>query len=493
MNPPDHPTYQIAQRFADRMLEVGRGEVDGEATPLFAGVIDVGRGRPVTAMTAAPPAIRVADFNWCGNNMMHDIPLLEVLGALTTLSGEPKYAQAADDALRYYARHCPPPETGLFPWGEHAQWSFADKTTLPCGFTHGLAHYLQNNWIIHDHLRFAPKWFWEGIWKHEPDTVVNFARGLNGHIVNPRTFEHNRHGALTKSWWRDPDNPDNGPGKDFARHAGFFIYENLFAYAKAGHDDLLDWARRKLKWHLDSRFENGLIRGCVRTPGYEGEGQHDSLALCVDDAAELLDDGTAKAEFKGYAQELLEAWVGSRATRPLPVPEHGGDPRMWLDGYVAKAPIKLVPANRYHDIHMRTGCPWHAEAVVGCARWLAANLLDPPERVPVLARRFRAFMDLALSAYAIDGDTAHLALARRVADLAERDLWRNDLMLGHSQQCWLWNLGNGEYRQDPWTEPNTPGFYHSVTGTAGLVRCMLRLALLETGHQDILGIDPHWR
>ena len=116
-----HPTFQLVERFVNRILDVGRGEVDGEPCPLFAGVVDVDTGRVLTAMTAAPPAIRVADFNWCGNNMMHDILLLEVLDALTPLTGDARYAQATDDALRYYANHCPHPETGLFPWGEHAQ------------------------------------------------------------------------------------------------------------------------------------------------------------------------------------------------------------------------------------------------------------------------------------------------------------------------------------------------------------------------------------
>ncbi|MFW6038921.1 MAG: hypothetical protein ACOC9P_00410 [bacterium] len=491
-----HPMFELVQRFADRMLAVGRGHVNDEQSPLFAGVIDVGTAQPQTAMTAPPPGIRVGDFNWCGNNMMHDVPLLEILNTLTQLTDDDQYAQAADDALAYYGKHCPHPESGLFPWGEHAQWSFADRKPLPCSFTHGLAHFLENNYMIHDHLRFAPGWFWEGIWKHTPDAVVNFARGLDHHIVNRKTHEHNRHGAMTSKWWRDPDNPDNGPGKDFARHSGFFIYDCLFAYAKSGKRDLLDWARRRLKWHYDQRLDNGLVRGCVRTPAYQQENQHDSLALCVDDAAKLLEADEAGVKFAAYARELFDTCATVRPTQPLPTPDKSGepkDPRIWLDGYMAKPPFKLVPANAYHDIHTRTGIQWYADAVVETSAWLAAHLPDPPAGVPVLARRFRLFMEIGLSAYAISGDRAHLQFARRIAELAERDLWRNDLLLGHSNQCWVWRTSNGEYHQNPWTEPNTPGFYHSVTGTASLARCILRLALFDQEHEDVLGIDPHWR
>src|SRR5262249_37166452 len=163
----------------------------------------------------------------------------------------------------------------------HAQWSFADRGILPCGFTDGMHTFRTMGSIVHDHLRFAPLWFWERMWAAGSDAVVKFAKGLNGHIVDVKTFEHNRHAALAGPWWRDPHNPTFDKGADFARHSGFFIFDCAFAYKRSGDRSLLDWARGKLQWHLNSRHPNGLIRGCVRTPEYETVGQHDSLALSV--------------------------------------------------------------------------------------------------------------------------------------------------------------------------------------------------------------------
>ncbi len=39
-------------------------------------------------------------------------------------TGEAKYGRAADAALEFFALHGAAPESGLFAWGEHAQYDF---------------------------------------------------------------------------------------------------------------------------------------------------------------------------------------------------------------------------------------------------------------------------------------------------------------------------------------------------------------------------------
>ena len=238
----DNHWFKLAKTHLDSMLEFGRGK----DSPLFGGVIDIGRRKVQTALTPPPPGIRISDFNWCGNNLMHDVPLLEVMSLLGKLTGDAKYEQALGEMFTFYGQRCPLPETGLFPWGEHAQWSFADQGIVPCSFTNGLANFRRDGSIIHDHLRFAPGWFWQRMWNENPSAVVNFAKGLNGHIVDNKTFEHNRHAVICGAWWRDPNNPTFDKGADFARHSGFYIFDCLFAYKHSGDESLFEWARKKL-------------------------------------------------------------------------------------------------------------------------------------------------------------------------------------------------------------------------------------------------------
>ena len=498
----DNKYFQAVRKHADSMLECGRDDCGDSPSPLFAGTVDVGKREISVSTVVPPPGIRESDFNWCGNNLMHDIPFLEALNALTQVTGDERYAGAVDEVFAFYGANCPYPGTGLFPWGEHAQWSFPDRRTLPCHFSYGVSHLVDDNYISHDHLRFATEWFWEAMWKHHPDAVVRFAHGLNGHIVNEETFEHNRHAALTENWWRDPKNPDDGPGKDFARHSGHYIFDCVFAFKKSGDRSLLEWSRRKLDWHLNRRLPNGLIRGCARTPGEEKEGQHDSLALCVADAADLLGSDTPEGrELADLAAELFDAKTKEVADRPAPSMTGEAHPTVWLGGYFRKPGATTGPKSTAgmtggsygHMLYERTKLEWYADSILESARWAIENVPPPLSHVPVMARSFSGKLDSAMTAYAISGDEFFLKGAAKFADWSIEELFRNDLFMGASNMRIFRSGTNSEYHLDEWAEPNTPGLYYSVSGTPLLVRNLLRLALLLEGEEDILGIDRHSR
>jgi hypothetical protein len=486
--------FGIVRRHIDSMLEFGRAP----ECPLFGGVIDAGKRRVSVALTPPPPGIRVTDFNWCGNNLMHDMPLLEVMIALTRLTGEARYEAAVGEMLAWYARQCPEPQNGLFPWGEHAQWSFADRGILPCTFTDGLRSFRKEGHVVHDHLRFAPAWFWERMWAAGPEAVLRFARGLNGHIVDAKTFEHNRHAALAGKWWRDPHKPSLDAGHDHARHSGFYIVDCACAFKHSGDRSLLEWAHRKLEWHLRNRLPGGIVRGCVRTPQHEEEGQHDSLALSVADAADALGRETPEGRaFAAQADELLDARRRQRRGADPELPDCPGDPRLWLNGYSRK---KLLPEGRLDSgnilamVHARTGIPWYADQLAALGNWCAQHLPDPPANVPLLPRAFHQHIELLLLAHRQGGDGRLLAAAERVAEHAARRLWTGELLLGVSDVRFYGSGTNYEYFCDPWaTDASTAGLYHSVTGTPLLARTLLQLALAQEGAPDILGIDPHRR
>jgi len=54
--------------------------------------------------------------------------LYQLLYQLTTVTGQPRYAAAADAALTFFLASTVAPESGLLPWGAHAQWDFRRDT-----------------------------------------------------------------------------------------------------------------------------------------------------------------------------------------------------------------------------------------------------------------------------------------------------------------------------------------------------------------------------
>jgi len=285
-------------------------------------------------------------------------------------------------------------------------------------------------------------------------------------------------------------------GKDFARHSGFFIYDAVFAYAKSGESDLLGWALERMNYHLEKRLPNGLVRGCIRSPQWEHEGQHDALTLCVRDAADLLGDRPEGKPFMDAAGELLEACRKVRPQQPLYTPEEPTGPihpSIWVEGYFNKFPLRMRPASMMRQMHERSGCSWYLDSMVESARWSARHLPPPPSGVPVVARRYHTLLENALEGYLATGDQELMDHAGQIAEWAVRDLYRNGLFLGTSNMRFIWKRANGEVYMDPWTEPNTPGFYTSVTGTPLLVRTLLRLALVQEGEGERLQADPYRR
>lgn len=473
----ENPFFQCVRAHADFMLEHGRDSLGDPPAPLFAAVIDVHLLKQVPWQVDHPPGVRPGDVSWSGNNLMHDIPFLEALRALTRLTGESRYEDAADEELEFYGHNCPHPATGLFPWGEHAEWRFTTKS--PAANSTVL---WDPDLIIHDHLHFAPEWFWGRLWEESPEAVIAFARGLDGHIVNRETFEHCRHAPIQRH--RNLTEPKASAGTDFARHAGFYIFDCLYAYKHSRDEGLLEWARRKLAWHTDRRHPNGIIPGCARTEQEAGEGQHDKLALCVLDAGTMVgEDTVAGREFADVGRELLAARA-ALDQRSSPVPEQPAEICAWGWAYSASTPSCYHTGLLHKQLYDRTGIQWYADSVVEQAR-LCAKAAPPPERFPTIAWDFWGNMALPLAAYVLSGDETLLKRAATVGQWALQKLVRKDVIMGASN---MQHVLGGYYAGS-----ERPGFYYSCTGTPSLVRGLLRLALLQEGQEDVLGTDTHFR
>ena len=95
--------------FADNVLKYGRDTYGPKHTPLFVDGLNIHTHEPVKWI--APNGDR-----WILSNLASQQNLFRVLDSLTTITGDPKYRQAAVEAIEYAFENLRHPN-GLFYWG----------------------------------------------------------------------------------------------------------------------------------------------------------------------------------------------------------------------------------------------------------------------------------------------------------------------------------------------------------------------------------------
>lgn len=202
----------LARAYAEAMIAKGRDTCGPESTPLFAAALDRRTMKLGTAAQfGAIPGVREHDRMLGGANPQHDMELYELLYDLTRLTGDRRYAAAADQALGHFFNHCQSPATGLMAWGEHIYWDFTKETAA---------------WVRHDEHEVMGEWpFWDTCYRLAPDASWRFALGLWDHqVADKRTGDFSRHALYSR--------PAPGSGSDFPRYAGQMIATWADAYAR---------------------------------------------------------------------------------------------------------------------------------------------------------------------------------------------------------------------------------------------------------------------
>jgi hypothetical protein len=207
----------IARGYADAMIDHSRENLPDPKLPLFPIVLTrdtytIPQGKVGNLVTARVPQ----EFKTIANPH-HDLNLYQLFYALTTLTGEPRYAAEADRVLGYFLMHCQEPKYGFFCWGEHLGWDVVHNA--PGGFPPEE----RNQYMVHEFYR--PWVFWEKSFALAPDACQRFARTVWRHQINHQgSLSFSRHAMIAKG-----DNPSRR-GLDFPRHAGFYIDTWAAAY-----------------------------------------------------------------------------------------------------------------------------------------------------------------------------------------------------------------------------------------------------------------------
>jgi hypothetical protein len=154
-----------------------------------------------------------------GSNLQMDQNLLRLLYFLKGLSGEDRYPQASDAALKWLLSSAQSVQTGLLPWGRHLSWDVMSDEVVSAA--EEPLHEFSRPWLL-----------WEDCFRLAPNESKRFALALwIHHVINQKTgelrpaadFEHG--GARTET---------TSP-----RHAGFYIRTWAEAYAHTNDETFL--------------------------------------------------------------------------------------------------------------------------------------------------------------------------------------------------------------------------------------------------------------
>lgn len=223
--PPD--LIGVVRKYADAMIDLSRSKLPEPKLPLFPIVLtrntyEIPPGKVGNLVTARVPQ----EFKNIANPH-HDLNLYQVLYALSTLTGEKKYAAEADRVLGYYLKNCQEPKYGFFCWGEHLGWDVLQNA--PGGFPAGDP----KNGEIHEFYR--PWIYWEKSFDMAPEQCLRFARALWDHQLDHKgTISFSRHAMIAS-----PGGASRR-GKEFPRHGGFYIATWAAAYRRTSDPQMME-------------------------------------------------------------------------------------------------------------------------------------------------------------------------------------------------------------------------------------------------------------
>lgn len=215
----------VVRGYADAMIEHGRDTYGPQKSGLLLSALDRMTLKPLAVRPAAPGGIRRGDRPgraWSamnGANPQLDQNLLRVFYTLTELTGDKRYAKTADEELKWFFENTMSPKTSLLPWGEHMSWDVIYDQPISGGDE--MMHEFARPWVL-----------WERCFAIVPAASAKFALGLWEHqIANHKTGGFDRHAPYF----------EHGPvdGKDFPRHAGFYIGTWCYAWKHTTNEVLL--------------------------------------------------------------------------------------------------------------------------------------------------------------------------------------------------------------------------------------------------------------
>jgi hypothetical protein len=390
-SPPDAPNFlSVVRRYADTMLDKGRDQFGPQKSGLFLSALDRATLAPLTVRPSPPAGIRRGDRPgraWSamtGANPMLDQNLLRVLYTLSDLTGDPRYARAADEALTWFFTHTMSPLTSLLPWGEHMSWDVILDRPISGGTE-----------PIHE---FARPWvLWDRCFDIAPKASRQFALGLWHHqIADHQSGAFDRHAPYFEHGPRD--------GRDFPRHGAFYIGTWCHAWKYTRDETFLEAIQAILQRFVKKRTQPDGSQAATLGP------------LDLELASRMVPEPWAGRLKQFAAEEDTLILPGLRQQL-----ETGSVPK-WQTGYSAGtlASQGMFCLGRYQQT-LNTD---YRELLLDLAR--AYHGSRPEENVDAWPLSFAHAISLVAAAYRLTGETVHLEETRRLAAMAVTLFWQDN-------------------------------------------------------------------
>lgn len=226
----DQARLNAVIEFANNVLRHGRDTYRATPTPLFADGINTFTGEHVRWRTRGKAPV-ISDLA-CQQN------LFRTFTALTNLTGDNQYQDAAQAAIAYHFEHLLD-SSGLLQWGDHR---FIDLETLQMTGPEqkGLVHELKGAFPFYDLM-----------YQVNPDATVKYIHAFwNAHILDWDNFFVSRHGKyglpVSDAWthsMRDLPPFRESPGLSFINTGSDLIYAAGTLYRLTQDQRALDWAK----------------------------------------------------------------------------------------------------------------------------------------------------------------------------------------------------------------------------------------------------------
>lgn len=255
----------------------------------------------IDEMPPVMEGLRDSDRSFRGSNLSHDLPLLETMYALADSGIRKDYQEAANRYLDRFATHCAPRSlTGLPPWGEHAYWNLHSDEI---GNSYHLVEFYRGKESTaavptHHQISKIPRRVWDRLWTARPETVTNFAQGLEWHWSDEKHTLFDRHAPITikernyhRIRWAAMQNQPLSTfsvGSDYPISCGYFIHNLAVAQSLKPNLTQESLLRDYLDYWWPKRSPAGLLPISGSRPNW-GVDMTMRYALLLVDAAEEAD------------------------------------------------------------------------------------------------------------------------------------------------------------------------------------------------------------
>jgi hypothetical protein len=329
-----------------------------------------------------------------GANPMLDENLLRVLYTLTELTGDSRYAKAADEELTWFLNNAMSPKTSLLPWGEHLCWDVV--LDLPISGGDENVHEFARPWVL-----------WDRCFAVASEPSQKFALGLWEHqIANHQTGGFDRHAPYF----------EHGPadGKDFPRHAGFYIATWAPAWKHTTNTVFLQAIEALL-----GRFERKRVQKDGSLAATIGPLDCESAAVLVPDPL-----ASRLRSFAAKEDELLLPELGRQLRAHADARQGKGPPSapaLWRTAYgtTTLANQAMFCAARYEQ----TTNAAYRDLVVGIADTYLGS--RPEEEVDVWPMTFAHVISTEIAAWRFTRQPGYLDQARKFAQMAADIFWQD--------------------------------------------------------------------